>query len=102
MADGLRYVIGTLSAGAAGFNLFGASERLADYITHIDSIRAAVYSRATEITPELIQQASVIADHVNRSELSIGLAQMVLAGVMGGGAYYLLRGESNPTNSAKD
>jgi len=85
--------MGYASSLAALGNLGAGCKGIADDITRADSIRDAIYSKATEITLEVIDRASEIVDMSSRS--FGGILNFLIAGVFAGIAYHNLRKCSN-------
>ena len=76
----VNYVLGLGSGAATGLGIGFGSMQIADYLAQIESIRNSMYSRATEITPELIQMVSETTDMVSKNGLCSGLVSIALAG----------------------
>jgi len=88
-------IVGSLLGGTAGFNLFDAYVSVGKYLDQVDSIREAIYSKAPEITPELIKEASALVDSVSTMDINFSLIQTTLAGFCGAAAYGLIRASTN-------
>ena len=92
----LEKIMGYSLGGFTGFNVFESGRKFINYISPpVDPIRDLIYSKVAEIPPELIQQVAEISDYLSRNDLKSGIIHLVLVGVTGVPAGYLLRKANN-------
>ena len=97
-----KRLIGELGVGGAtSYCLVNGGFRIHDYYSHVKSVRDAVYSRATEITPEVMDAVAEATDLISKEGLNWGLAQVAAAGYVAFKVYNRIRGSSGPVTRGR-